>query len=926
LALTPGTRLGVYEVTAQIGVGGMGEVYQATDTKLNRDVALKILPDAFASDPDRLARFTREAQTLASLNHPNIAAIYAVEEGPGEAGHHVRALVMELVEGEDLSQRIEGQRAHGSGLPLDEALLIAKQIADALEAAHEHGIIHRDLKPANIKVRSDGTVKVLDFGLAKAMDVGSGGPGGPGGLSMSPTLSLHATQAGIILGTPAYMAPEQARGKTVDRRADIWAFGAVLFEMLTGRRTFEGDDVSITLAFVMTKAPDWSALPVATPAGVQRLLRRCLEKDPKQRLRDIGEARLALAAGFDAEPTAVTQTPPTAQLPRWRRVAVFSLSALVIGGVLTGGATWWMLRPAAPQPVRFSIVPPSTQPLTIQGFQRDIAITPDGRQIVYRVGPAGIPGTQLVVRSLDQLDARLLTGITGIRSPFISPDGHWVGFFEGSLGGELKKVSILGGPPITLCKFTVNPREASWGPDDTIIFASDDPDTGLLSVAAGGGDPKVLTKPDAAHGENDHVMPFILPGGRAVLFTITMQGQPIDNAQIAVLDLKTGLKKTLIRGGSDARYVDTGHLVYAAAGTLRAVRFDLGRLEVTSDPVPVLENVTMSGITGTANFVLSQNGTLVYVPGSFGGGLTRSLAWVNRQGREEPIKAAPRAYLYPRLSPDGTRVALDIRDQENDIWVWDLKRETLARLTFDPGADQLPVWTPDSRHIIFGSARGGALNLYRQAADNTGTIERLTTSPNPQNPNSMSPDGAHVLFMENAPKTVLDIGMLTLDAARKSEVAPLLATTFNESNAEVSPDGRWVAYQSNESGVNQIYVRPFPKVDAGHWQVSTGGGTSPLWARSGRELFYEFNRAPMAVTVQTTGAMFSAGNPTKLFDAAPYYFGTGGRTYDVSADGQQFLMIKTSATSNQQTSTTAGPSLIVVEHWTEELKARAGTK
>ncbi len=344
-------------------------------------------------------------------------------------------------------------------------------------------------------------------------------------------------------------------------------------------------------------------------------------------------------------------------------------------------------------------------------------------------------GTQLVVRSLDQLDARLLTGISGIRSPFISPDGHWIGFFEGN-GGELKKVSILGGPPITLCKYVGNPTEASWGADDTIIFATNAPDTGLLSVSADGGDTKVLTRPDTAHGEADHTMPFILPGGRAVLFTIIVQGQPIDNAQIAVLDLKTGQKKTLIRGGSDARYVDTGHLVYAVAGTLRAVRFDLARLEVTSDPVPVVEKVAMSGTTGVADFALSENGTLVYTPGGVAVGVIRSLAWVNRQGREEPIKASPRAYVLPRISPDGARVALDIRDQENDIWVWDLKRETLVRVTFGPSIDQFPVWTPDSRRIIFSSNRGGGLNpnLYWQAADNTGTIERLTTSPNQQNP------------------------------------------------------------------------------------------------------------------------------------------------------------------------------------------------
>jgi serine/threonine-protein kinase len=914
LALTPRTRIGAYEITAQIGVGGMGEVYLATDSNLKRSVAIKVLPASVAGDADRLARFQREAEVLAALNHPNIAAIYGLEKTPD-----LTALVMEFVEGDDLSQRI----ARGA-IPIEEALPIAKQIADALEAAHEQGIIHRDLKPANIKLRPDGTVKVLDFGLAKAMEPAAGSSPSA---SMSPTLSIHATQAGIILGTAAYMAPEQARGKAVDKRADVWAFGAVLFEMLTGSPPFPGEDISHILARVIERDPDWSALPTLSPTlGI--LLRRCLTKDPRQRMRDIGDVRLALDGAFDAAPATTRQTAP--RRPLWQLAAVFSVAALVIGGTVVAAGTWLAVRPSAPQPVHFAILPTATQPLTLQGFQRDIAITPDGRNIVYRVGPAGTAGSQLVVRSLDQLDARLLPGISGIRSPFISPDGHWIGFFEGVSGGELKKVSILGGPPITLCKFSGNPLEASWGPNDTIIFADNDRSTGLLSVAASGGEPKVLTKPDPAHGELDHAMPFILPGGRAVLFTILAVGQPSDNAQIAVLDLKTGQKKTLIRGGSDARYVDTGHLVYAAAGTVRAVRFDLARLEVTSDPVPMVEQVAMSGTTWTANFVLSNTGTLVYVPGIGGGGLTRSLVWVTRQGREEAIKAPLRAYTFPRISPDGTRVAFDIRDQENDIWVWDLTRETLTRVTFDPGLDRQAVWTPDSRRLLFSSSRGGAQNLYAQAADNTGTIERLTTSPNPQVPLSMSPDGTRVLFMETTPKTGQDISMLTLapsPATTPRPTQPLIQTAFNELNAEVSPDGQWVAYQSNESGVMEVYVRPFPKVDTGHWQVSTGGGSRPLWGRNGRELFYYAfsDGALMAVSVHPVGALFSASNPSKIFDTGQYFFGPPGRTYDVSADGQRFLMIKLASTSGQDGPATS-PSLVVVEHWTEELKARVPTK
>jgi len=913
LPLQSGTRLGVYEILAAIGAGGMGEVYRARDTQLKREVAIKVLPDAFAQDADRLARFQREAELLATLNHPNIAAVYGLEKSGTTTG-----IVLELVDGATLADII----THGP-VALADALAIARQIVDALDAAHEKGVIHRDLKPANIKVTPDGKVKVLDFGLAKLAE-----PDAASSVtaSMSPTLSLHATMGGMILGTAAYMSPEQARGKPVDKRADVWAFGAVLFEMLSGTTPFPGEDIAHILARVIDREPEWSVLPSNLAPAIGVVLRRCLTKDPRQRIRDIGDVRLALDGAFDTAPATVQPTPQAPRQPLWQRVAFVGVPALVVGGVLVGGATWIAERPSAPQPVRFAIVPPPTQPLSLHGFSRDIAITPDGRQIVYRVGPAGsTPGTQLVVRSLDQLDGRVLAGITGIRSPFISPDGHWVGFFEGG-GGALKKVSILGGPPVTLCRYTGNPQEGSWGPDDAIIFATNDPGTGLLSVAAGGGDPKVLTKPDSAHGEADHVHPFILPGGRAVLFTITAQGQPIDNAQVAVLDLKTGQKKTLIRGGSDARYVDTGHLVYAAAGTLRSVRFDLGRLEVTSDPVPVVEQVTMSGTTGVADYVLSQNGTLVYVPGGVGGGIaTRSLAWVNRQGGEEPLKAPQRAYSIPRISPDGARVALDIRDQENDIWVWDLKRETLARFTFEPGADQNPVWTPDSRRIIFGSARvGGVLNLYRQAADNTGAVERLTTSQNTQTPVSMTPDGTRLLFTETAPKTNQDIGVLSLDVAPKSQIGPLVQTSFNELNAEVSPDGRWVAYQSNESGVNQVYVRPFPKVETGHWQVSTSGGTMPAWAHSGRELFYANANGMWVVTVQATGAIFSAGNPTKLFDLGRYSFNNSSRTYDVSADGQRFLMIKNAEAGGQNSATS--PSMVVVEHWTEELRARVGAK
>jgi Tol biopolymer transport system component len=920
--LTPGFPLGSFRIEGLLDAGGMGEVYRAHDSKLNRDVALKILPDAFAIDGDRIARFRREAQVLASLNHPNIAAIYGFEDSGS-----THALVLELVEGPTLADRI----AQGP-IPLDEALPIAKQIAEALEAAHEQGIIHRDLKPANIKVRDDGTVKVLDFGLAKAMEPASAiSPA----LTASPTITTPAmmTGVGMILGTAAYMSPEQAKGRPADKRSDVWAFGCVLYEMLTGTRTFEGEDIADTLANVLKGQPAWTRLS-AVPPQIQLLIKRCLEKDRRARISDVAVARFLLTESVAPHEI------PGAAAPQLRRRQFAAYAAILFAAVsLTATGAWSIatLREQSPQPVHFAIVPPSAQPLAIQGFDRDVTISSDGRQIVYRVGGQGASeNIQLGVRSLDQLDARLLAGITVSRTPFLSPDGRWIAMFEGT-GGVLKRVSILGGPQITICQYRGAPRGADWGADDTIIFATNDTTTGLLSVPAGGGEPKVLTKPDATRNEADHVFPSILPGGNGVLFTVIAQGQPLENSQVAVLDVKTGSWKTLIRGGSDARYVETGHLVYAFAGTLRAVRFDLKHLEVTGDPVPVVERV-MTSVDGEANFALAGNGTLVYVPGtaaaSGGGGIPRLLTWLNREGQEEPINAPARAYGVPRLSPDGTRIALGVADQENDIWTWDLKRESLTRLTFDPSQDGWPIWSPDGSRIVFASSRNGVSNLFWRAADGTGGDVRLTTSPNVQLPASFSPDGRSLVLRESMPKTGQDLNVVHLDTSWKTGPAePLVATAYAEEGGEISPDGRWLAYYSNESGQNEVYVRPFPNVNGGRWQVSTGGGTRPGWAKNGRELYYLSNRnlggnagvTMWSVPVQTTPT-FVPGNPQKLFEGI-YFQGLNTRTWDVTADGQRFLMIKTApATPAEQNSTTTPPSVVVVEHWTEELKQRVPVK
>ena len=895
--LAPGTRLGPYAITAPLGAGGMGEVYRATDTNLKRSVAIKVLPASVAADRERLARFQREAEVLASLNHPNIAAIYGLERSNG-----VTALVMELVEGPTLTDRI----AQGA-IPIDEALPIAKQIAEALEAAHEQGIIHRDLKPANIKLRPDGAVKVLDFGLAKALE-----PMSPAGVNLtaSPTITSPAmmTGVGVLLGTAAYMSPEQARGKAVDKRTDIWAFGCVLYEMLTGKRAFEGDDVSDTLATVLKSEPAWGTLPLDVPLAIRMLIQRCLEKERNRRVTDISTAlflinepkTLAQVVGG----TTAAMAGVIRQQAAWRRI-VTSAAWSIVGVIVSGAGVWFATRPVPSRVSRLMIAPSSATAISINGIDRDLAISPDGSHIVY----IGDNGTQLFVRALDALEPVAIYKGTA-RGPFVSPDGQWVGFVDGS--NEIKRVGMSGGASVTLGRVEASPRGAVWAPDDTILFATSNPTTGLQRVALGG-TPEVLTRPDRAQGEADHLWPEMLPGGRAVLFTITMQSGGLDEAQVAVLDLQSGTRKVLVRGGSHGHYVSSGHIVYAATGSLRAVGFDLGRLEIRGTPIPVIPQVVTTG-AGAAEAVVAGNGTLVYLSGVGAG--QRTLVWVNRQGQETPIPAPPRAYVYPRLAPDGMRVALTVIDQENDIWVWDSTRTTLSRLTFDGAGDYQQAWMPDGRRLIFSSERLGPRNLFWQAPDGTGAVERLTESPNTQNAVSVTPDGTRLIFTEETPKGGYDLMQVTLDGTHR--VTPLVQTAFSERNGFISPDGRWLAYEGNESGRFEVHVRPYPDVNTGHWQVSTAGGTRPLWAQSGRELFY----------VTPSGGLVRMGvEPGQTWAATPStplpiegYFtipaGNPGRTYDLSSDGQRFLMIKGSAS----TGAIAPTQIVVVQHFDEELK------
>jgi serine/threonine-protein kinase len=901
-----GTRLGTYEIVGALGAGGMGEVYRARDTKLKREVAIKVLPGGPAHDPERVARFEREAEFLAALNHPHIAAIYGFEDFDGTS-----AIVLELVEGQTLADKLAGN------LPVPEALAIARQIADALETAHEKGVVHRDLKPANIKITPEGQVKVLDFGLAKMLESGARAEAraymGGDALSHSPTLTLQATHAGVILGTAAYMSPEQARGKPVDKRADIWAFGVVLLEMLTGRPLFTGETVTDILAAVVTRDPDLGGLPAGTSPGIRDLLRRCLVKDPRQRLRDIGEARIALDEAIAAPAAAA----PAAASPSSRTLRPVAIAALglVLGVALAALAAWLMRGPARRvQTMRFVVSPPSDRPLTMQGSDRDVAIALDGTRIVYRTTGDNIQ-TMLMIRSLNEFEAVPLTAATFARSPFFSPDGAWVGFFAQT---SIRKVSAAGGPAVTLCAVPGNARGASWGDDGRIVFATTDAATGLAIVDAGGGEPTVLTKPDPARNEADHLYPSWLPGGRAVLFTITPPNPSqalADNAQIAVLDLTTNTTKILIRGGSHAIYAPTGHLVYSAAGTLRAVRFDSSTLEVQSDPLPVVEQVRGMP-SGAAQFAISQTGTLVYISGTGTvGGVQRPLVWVNRQGQREALKVPVRAFVDPRLSPDGKQVIAEVTDEGDDIWTLDVTRGVLSKTTFDENEDETPVWSPDGRWMAYSSSRGTADRfIYRRRADQSGGEEALWTGRPHTHVDDWTPDGRMLLVSAaDSLGGPTDIFMLQTEGDRT--LKPLLQTRFRERGAKVSPNGRWMAYCSDEGGRDEVYVRPFPSLE-GRVQVSTAGGCQPLWSRKGDELFYRGQGALMAVRVQP-GESFAPGPPQKLFDDQFFTKSTSHVGFDVTADGR-FLF----AARESQTVGDAPIGINVVVNWFEELKAR----
>jgi eukaryotic-like serine/threonine-protein kinase len=886
--MVPGTVLGSYEIVSLLGAGGMGEVYRARDSRLGRDVALKVLPPALADDPERVARFQREAQLLASLNHPHIGAIYGLEQSPS-----ARFLVLELLEGGTLAQRIEP-----GPMPVDEAIEIARQIALALQAAHDKGVVHRDLKPSNVAFTAAGDVKVLDFGLAK---LGDSGERPITSTSLSPTITSPALMTGVgtLLGTAAYMAPEQAKGKPADKRSDVWAFGCVLYEMLTGRRAFEGDDIADTLANVLKIEPDWNQLPLALPPAIRVLLRRCLAKDARHRCGDMAAALILLEESAHLAPTIVSSTAPAPTPSFWPRVVV--PLAIVVCAAVAAAATWWALRPEAAGVVRTSIVLPGrAEPIS------PIAITPDGTRVLYVANNR----SQLMVRSLDELEPRPLTTGNNILNPAFSPDGQFVVYADSD---SLMKVALTGGPPTTIARVDAPTRGVTWLDQDTIVFATANGATGLQRVAASGGEVTVLTKPDAEQGEADHVTPARLPGGRAVLFTISSRtgGPP----EISLLDFETGERTIIVRGGAQPRYLETGHLVYVIDGVLQAVPFNLATRTITGTPLPVLHQfAAIAGVNAVLD--VAANGTLVYARGS---GTSRVPVWVDRDGRETSIKAPPAMYQTARLSPDGRRLAyFDIASNgEYDVWILDLERGTVDKLSTDRGRDSEPIWSPDSTRIAYHSGgQSGGPGIFVRRADGAGSVERLTTGTHL--PAYWSADGKWLAYSDFGNRGIsiaTTLGLMRVDV--EGDHAPRVL--IKGSGGRISPTERWVAVTSATTGSDEIYVLPLPDTSRGRTRISTDGGQNPTWAPDGKTLFYRRGQTLMAVDV--VGDDPSTWPKPKLLFEGPYHFDAGPTHYDAASDGR-LLMVKPIDADGDG----APRQLVLVQNWFEELRKLAPVK
>jgi eukaryotic-like serine/threonine-protein kinase len=902
------TRLGTYEIEGLLGVGGMGEVYAARDKKLGRSVALKVLPEALERDPERVSRFEREAKVLASLNHANIATLHGIEEAEGK-----HFLIMELVEGETLAQRIKR-----GPIPVEEALRIARQIAEALEAAHEKGIVHRDLKPSNVKVTPEERVKVLDFGLAKAMQSAPANAA----VSNSPTLTMAATQAGIILGTAAYMSPEQAKGLEADHRSDVFSFGCVLYEMLTARQAFSGDTVSEILAAVLVKEPDFSLLPAKLNPRISEILRRCLAKTPRLRWQATGDLRAEIEAVAASPRAAPEQAPNPPATPLWRRASLLG-TAIVL--TIAAGFIGWSLRKPAPEPViRFPLVLPEDQRLLTVNASHAVTISPDGRRLVY------LANGQIFIRSMDETEAQPLVGkLTteagqAIAEPFFSPDGQWIGFYSRE-DTTLKKISVNGGAALTLCK-TDSVSGAFWEGD--YIWFARLRDKGIMRVAATSGEPEEMIArgpSESFHG------PQLLDNGRWVLFTVTTeQGDDRwEKAQIVVQSLDSKERKVLIRGGSDARYLPTGHLVYALRGTLFAVPLDIGKMEVVGSPTPVLEGVRRANPinTAAAHFALSTAGSLIYLPGTPSSDVPqRTLALLDRTGKAQRLSLPVQNYLHPRISPDGGQLAYGTDDgREANVWIMDLQGTAQPRrLTFG-GRNFNPIWSHDSRSITFQSNREGDWGLFHQQADGSGTAKRLTKAEQaiPHVPQAWSPDGKTLVY-RLAATGISASGVLSLSPEGDNKSTPLFPSMgfTTQGNVTFSWDGKWLAYSSNEPDAYTYhnFVQPFPPTGAKYQYPEVG--VAPLWSRDGRELFYVMPRDNRLVTVKVnTVPSFSFGESTSIL--VPGLAGNSGtnRNYDLTGDGQHWIAVM-DASNPLSTTSRQAEQINVVLNWFEELNRR----
>ncbi len=898
-----GRRLGSYNIISELGAGGMGEVYRARDPKLDRDVAIKVLPEKFAHDHIRISRFHREAKLLAAVNHSNIASIYGLEESDG-----IQFLVLELVEGETLSERLKR-----GPIPAEDALKLALQITQAFEAAHERGIIHRDLKPANIKITPNDEAKILDFGLARAFSEDQENLG----FYDSPSLSAITPASGIIFGTAFYMSPEQARGRKVDKRTDIWAFGCVFYEMLTGHPAFPGEDVAEIISAVIKGDADMDRLPDNIHPRMREVVARCLQKDLKKRYRDIGDVRFELEQviadpnGSLVQPVVVVKGQSKLQL-----IVPWVAATIFLTAIITGVMTWYfkpILPTESPRVSRLTYVLPENQQLlgALDPLSYPmIAISPDGSHFVYNTYDG------LYLRSMNQLEARLIPGTEKLLlDPSFSPDGQWIAYMTiENDQGRLEKISISGSEKIVLCNTQVFPG-VIWDRDDTIIYSHWH---SINRVSANGGTPEVLVE-----DSNPYVLfpSQLLPDGTSLLFTrINTLPYPSNKGEIVVCSLETGDRKVLI-DGLMARYLPTGHLVYRSlGGDLNAVPFDLDALEVVGEPATMIRDIWISN--GVAYWAVSDTGTLIYIKREKSQS-QGALVWVDWKGKEEAAAAPSNAYTNLRFSPDGTKVALSIETAGNtDIWVRDLVRKTMMRLTFDNARDDAPIWTPDGKRIAFASTREG-YGIYWISADGSGGVERLVSGGNKNvAPQAWTSDGSTLIAVSDVGSTMLDIQYLSMEDDH--ELKPLLEGNYMKFYPQLSPDGRWMAYVSDESGQFEVYIRPFPDVDGMKSQVSTNGGCQPTWSRDGRELFYRGIKsdmhALMTVSVETEPAL-RLGRPRILFRSAAVN-PEGYWTYDISPDGKRFLMIKPLESTDDGPTGEEQREIIIVQNWFEELKER----